>query len=133
MAHGDSGNARGHRVAAVPSRQHVTVEIDGRVVADSHEPVLVHETGIPVRYYLPAKDVDLSLFEASDTHTTCPFKGVASYLTYRGDGRGTPRPDVVWSYEEPIPVVAAIKGLLSFYDTVAEVCVEGEAPPAPQV
>ncbi len=134
MAHGDpTGRKQGHLVTAVPGTQHVRVTIDGQVVAESQHPVLVYETGIPVRYYLPPRDVDLTLFEPTDTHTTCPFKGIASYWTYRGEDGGQARPDVVWAYEDPIPAVAAIKGYLSFYDTVADISVEGEAPPAPQV
>ncbi len=133
MAHGDSGDRGGHRVVAVPGAQHVTVEIDGAVVAETRRPVLVYETGIPVRLYLPAEDVDLTRFEASDTRTTCPFKGLASYWTYRGDGTAPAREDVVWSYQDPIPSVLAIKGHLSFYDTVARLTVEGDVPAAPQV
>ncbi|GAA1915114.1 DUF427 domain-containing protein [Streptantibioticus ferralitis] len=124
----------GHRVAAVPSSQHVRVEIDGRVVAETRRPVLVYETGMKVRYYLPPEDVDLTLFEPTDSHTTCPFKGVASYWTYVGDGeRSKAHTDVVWAYQDPIPNVEQIKGHLSFYDTVALVAVEGEAPADPAV
>ncbi|WP_329183858.1 DUF427 domain-containing protein [Actinacidiphila glaucinigra] len=111
-------NRRGHRVEAVPGTQHVTVRIDGKVVAETRRPVLVHETGLPVRYYIPPQDVDLALFRGSDTNTTCPYKGVASYWSY-GD-----RNDVAWFYEEPLPSVPEIAGHLSFYDTVAEVAVE---------
>ena len=130
MAHGERGGG-GHRVVAVPGTQRVRVEIDGVRVAESERPVLVYETGIPVRFYLPSDDVDLTLFEPSDTHTTCPFKGIASYRTLSAaDGRPA-RPDVVWSYEDPIPAVAAIKGHLSFYDTAARISVEGEVPAEP--
>ncbi len=122
----------GHRVTAVPGSQHVRVEINGRVVADSQRPVLVHETGHKVRYYLPPEDVDLTLFESTDTQTTCPFKGVASYWSYVGDGDRA-HADVVWSYQDPLPSVQAIKGHLSFYDTVALVAVDGEPPAAPEV
>ncbi|MDI5967657.1 DUF427 domain-containing protein [Streptomyces sp. SL13] len=134
MAHGENTNgSTGHTVTAVPGTQRITVEIDGRTVADSRRPVLVYETGIPVRFYLPPDDVDLTLFDATDTHTTCPFKGLASYWTLRGDDTHPARPDVAWAYEDPIPVVSGIKGHLSFYDTVAQVTVEGEVPPAPAV
>ncbi len=133
MPHGER-SGQGHNVVAVPGTQRVTVEIDGRTVADSRNPILVYETGLPVRYYLPPQDVDLTLFEPTDTHTTCPFKGIASYWTYRGDGAAdTPRADVVWAYEDPIATVAAIKGHLSFYDTVADISVQGQAPQAPAV
>jgi uncharacterized protein (DUF427 family) len=132
MAHGDNASGSGgHQVVTVPGTQHVTVEIDGTVVADSRNPVLLYETGIPVRFYLPPADVDLTLFESTDTHTTCPFKGLASYRTYRGDATRPARPDVAWSYEDPIPAAAAIKGHLSFYDTVAHITVDGAVPDAP--
>ncbi|MCQ4041598.1 DUF427 domain-containing protein [Streptantibioticus rubrisoli] len=123
--------AHGHRVAAVPGNQRVRVEINGRIVADSSRPVLVYETGHKVRYYLPPQDVDLTLFEPTETHTTCPFKGTASYWSYVGGGRT--HPDVVWSYQEPLPGVEAIKDHLSFYDTVATVAVDGEPPAGPEV
>ncbi|MFE2672731.1 DUF427 domain-containing protein, partial [Streptomyces hygroscopicus] len=90
-----TGSGGGHRVAVERGSQHVTVTIDGRVVAESDRPLLVHETGLPVRYYLPPQDVDLTLFEPTDTHTTCPFKGEAAYWTYRGEagaGGGGPPP-----------------------------------------
>ncbi|NUS85238.1 MAG: DUF427 domain-containing protein [Streptomyces sp.] len=105
--------------------QQVTVTIDGRVVAESRRPLLLSETGLPVRYYLPPQDVNLSLFEPTDTHTTCPFKGEAAYWTYLGtEGGGGPRPDVVWAYPDPIDSVAEIKDHLSFYDTVADISVK---------
>ena len=132
MAHGMKAGS-GHTVTAVPGTQRVTVEIDGRTVADSRHPVLVYETGLPVRFYLPPQDVELGLFDATDTHTTCPFKGRASYWTLRAEDGRPAREDVVWSYEDPIPTVAGIKGHLSFYDTVASITVEGEVQQAPEV
>lgn len=117
----------GHRVHVVHGDQHIRVEIAGRLVAESVRPLLVHETGLPVRYYLPAEDVDLTLFEPTPTRTFCPYKGTASYWSYTG-GPGEARPDVVWSYRDPIPAVAAIKDHLSFYDTVADITVR--QPPA---
>ncbi|MEU6344711.1 DUF427 domain-containing protein [Streptomyces sp. NPDC046977] len=113
MASTDS--TRGHTVTAVPGTQHVTVEIDGQVVADTRRPLLVHETGLPVRYYIPPEDVDLARFRPTDTHTTCPFKGLASYWSF-GD-----HTDVAWAYPEPIATVPEIKDHLSFYDTIAEI------------
>ncbi|MFJ3584284.1 DUF427 domain-containing protein [Streptomyces sp. NPDC090127] len=126
----------GHRVVAVRGSQTVRVVIGGRTVAASDRPVLVHETGLPVRYYLPPEDVDLTLFDPSETRTTCPYKGEAAYWSYRGEGgdaRTPAHPDVAWSYLDPIDAVPEIKGYLSFYDTVAEVDVTGPAPGAPAV
>ncbi|WP_457030926.1 DUF427 domain-containing protein [Kitasatospora sp. P5_F3] len=114
--------AQGHRIDLVHPEQTVTVRIDGTKVAKSSRPLALFETGLPVRYYLPPQDVDLTLFQPSVTHTTCPFKGEASYWSF-GD-----RADVAWYYPEPLDSVAAIAGYICFYDTVAELSVEGELP-----
>ncbi|SOD80762.1 DUF427 domain-containing protein [Streptomyces sp. Ag109_G2-15] len=125
----------GHRVVAVRGTQAVRVRIDGRPVSSSDRPVLVYETGLPVRYYLPPEDVDLTLFEPSDTRTTCPYKGEASYWSFRGDegtdGTAQGHPDVAWSYVDPIDAVPEIKGYISFYDDVAEIEVTGAPPETP--
>ncbi|MDH6134248.1 uncharacterized protein (DUF427 family) [Kitasatospora sp. MAA4] len=121
-----------HRVVTVQSTQTVTVQIDGRVVARSSRPVALFETGLPVRYYLPPSDVELTLFQPTGTHTSCPLKGEASYWSYRGpDGTAEGWPDVVWAYPRPLDSAADIAGYLSFYDDAAQVFVEGEAPEPP--
>ncbi|MBO1415053.1 DUF427 domain-containing protein [Streptomyces sp. FH025] len=121
-----------HRVVTVRSTQTVTVEIDGTVVAKSERPLVLFETGLPPRYYLPSEDVELALFEPTATHTTCPFKGEASYWSYVGpDGAAEARTDVVWGYPEPLDSVAEIAGHLSFYDNVARIHVTGELPAEP--
>ncbi|MER6070111.1 DUF427 domain-containing protein [Streptomyces sp. NPDC001817] len=115
------------RVDALPSSRHVVVEIGGRVVADTRRPVLLFETGLPTRYYLPREDVRLDLFRPSDRHTGCPYKGTAEYWSWHGEHGGSDvPPDVVWSYPEPLPAVGAIKGLLAFYDEVVDITVDGE-------
>jgi uncharacterized protein (DUF427 family) len=107
-----------HRVDAIRSTRHVKVTIDGQVVAESSRPVLVFETGIPVRYYLPPEDVRMDLFEPTETRTGCPYKGFASYWTYTGGDEALV--DVAWGYLDPNPEAASIKGYVSFYDTVAD-------------
>ncbi|GIE99802.1 DUF427 domain-containing protein [Paractinoplanes rishiriensis] len=108
------------RVDAIRSTRHVTVAIDGTVVADSRRPVLVFETHLPVRYYLPREDVRLDLFAHTDLQTGCPYKGTAEYWTYPG------RDNIAWSYPEPLPAVPAITGLISFYNEVVDITVDGE-------
>ncbi len=113
--------AKGHTIDIVEGTQRVTVTIDGTKVAESTRPLLLHETGIPVRYYLHPDDVDFTALRATDTRTVCPFKGEASYWTHAGPAGE--RVDVAWAYPDPIPEVRAIKDHLSFYDTVAEIAV----------
>ncbi|MFJ3308825.1 DUF427 domain-containing protein [Streptomyces sp. NPDC086549] len=112
------------RVDALPSSRHVVVEIGGTVVADTHRPVLLFETGLPTRYYIPREDVRLGLFVPTDHASACPYKGTAEYWSWRGEGDVPP--NVVWSYPEPLAAVAAVKGLLAFYDEAVDVVVDGE-------
>ncbi|TXS61002.1 DUF427 domain-containing protein [Streptomyces sp. me109] len=114
------------RVDAIPSGRHVRVEIDGVLVADTHRPVLLFETGLPTRYYIPREDVRLDLLEATDHSTGCPYKGTAAYWSWRGEGDATDvPPNVVWSYPEPLPAVGAVKDLLAFYNEAVDITVDG--------
>ncbi|MEU3508160.1 DUF427 domain-containing protein [Streptomyces longwoodensis] len=112
--------ATGHTITIEQGDVRVRVVRDGQVLAESDRPLVLRETGCPVRYYLPAEDVRTELLTPSDTHTYCPFKGTASYWSLPGspDGTdGTDGTDRVWGYPDPKPDVAAIKGHLCFYDT----------------
>ncbi|MFC8342568.1 DUF427 domain-containing protein [Streptomyces sp. NPDC057280] len=112
------------RVDAIASSRHVVVEIDGTVVADTHRPVLLFETGLPTRYYIPREDVRLDLLTPTDHHTGCPYKGTAEYWSWQG---GTDIPsNLVWSYPEPLPAVGAIQGLLAFYNEAVAITVDDE-------
>lgn len=117
------------RVDAIPSSRHVRVEVDGVAVADSRQPVLVFETGLPVRYYLPPADVKMNLLKPSDSHTRCPYKGLASYYSLAlGDEE---YPDLVWVYRDPINECSQIKGRLAFYNERVDLYVDGELQARP--
>ncbi|MEU8684625.1 DUF427 domain-containing protein [Streptomyces sp. NPDC048611] len=102
---------RGHHIDVTEGTDHVRVEIDGQLIAESRRPLLLAETGYPVRYYLPPEDVRTELLTPSSTHTVCPFKGTASYWSLAGGPE-----DVVWAYPEPKPGVARIKDHFCFYE-----------------
>jgi len=103
----------------------VTVTINGEEVASSTRPIVLFESNAPIRHYVPREDVRMDRLFASETHTRCPFKGIASYWSHPDAA------DVAWEYPEPLDAVADIAGALCFYDTLAEVRVEGEAPSEP--
>ncbi|WP_328711704.1 DUF427 domain-containing protein [Nocardia salmonicida] len=111
------------RVDILGSSRHVRVEIDGVTVADSHSPRILFETGLPARYYLPLTDVRMDLLTASDTHTSCPYKGTADYWNVRvGD---TDHPDVVWIYRTPLPESQKVAGLACFYNEKVDIYLDG--------
>ncbi|MFI0975490.1 DUF427 domain-containing protein [Streptomyces sp. NPDC021093] len=110
--HASTGHAsKGHRITVEPSTTHVRVVRDGQLLAESRRPLLLRETGLPVRYYLPPEDVRTEHLTASDTSTHCPFKGDASYWSVPGGA------DLVWAYPDPKAEVAAIKGHFCFHET----------------
>ena len=119
-----------HRVDVMPSSRHVKVMIDGEVVAETHRPTLLFETGLPTRYYIPRTDVRLDHLQATDSTTQCPYKGRASYWSVRVGEKHYP--DLVWSHEFPIPECPKITQLMAFYNEKVDLVVDGEQQPRPQ-
>jgi uncharacterized protein (DUF427 family) len=117
------------RIDILASSRRIRIEIDGITVAESGQPRLLFETGLPVRYYLPLTDVRLDLLRPSDTSTHCPYKGMASYWSVQTDTRL--HPDVVWIYRAPLPESQKIAGLACFYNERVAVYVDGELQPRP--
>jgi uncharacterized protein (DUF427 family) len=104
----------------------VVVKATGAVLAETAHPLLLSETGLPNRFYIPARDVRQDLLEPSDTHTRCPYKGTASYWSVTsGDAKLT---DAVWSYPQAEGDSAAVSGYLSFLHD--DLTVDADEPPA---
>jgi uncharacterized protein (DUF427 family) len=120
--------ASGHTITITPAELHVEVSLAGQKLAESDRPVLLDETGLPTRFYLPREDVRTDLLRPTDTATHCPFKGDASYWSAQLGGETYE--DVVWSYEAPIPEAEGITGLMCFYPERVELTVSGERQPA---
>lgn len=103
-----------HRVDLRPTSRQVTVTApDGSVVASSTSAVLLDETGLDIRFYLPTDDVSAEL-ERTDTTTVCPYKGTSTYWTVRTGA--TTVVDGAWSYESPLDESRGIAGRVCFSD-----------------
>jgi uncharacterized protein (DUF427 family) len=85
---------------------------NGAVLAESDDTVVVEGN-----HYFPAKDVHDEYFEASQTHTTCPWKGEASYRSVVVDGARND--DASWFYPSPKEAAAEIIGRTAFWKGVA--------------
>lgn len=108
-----------HPITIDPTEGHVTVSVDGIQVAASDTALSLAEAGYPVVQYVPLVDVDQSVLRDSDSITTCPYKGNASYYSLAiGD---TVHPDAVWRYATPHDAVAEIAGTVAFDTHVATV------------
>ncbi len=113
-----------HRVDTLRSSRRVQVLAGGQVVADSIRPLLLFETALPPRYYLPFEDVRTEFFEASEATSACPYKGRARYWSLRvGD---TFVKDVAWSYPNPIPENPKIRDLVAFFQERVDIVIDGE-------
>jgi uncharacterized protein (DUF427 family) len=117
-----------HRIDVLPSSRQVRLELDGEVLADSSRPVLLFETMLPTRYYLPRGDVTAELI-ASDTKTWCAYKGQASYFSVPIGGRLVP--DIAWSYPDPRHDATQVRDLIAFFDERIDVTLDGERRPRP--
>jgi len=112
-----------HRVDVRQSARPVRIEVDGEIVADTTRARLVFETSLPTRFYLPREDVRVDMHPSS-RRTYCPYKGEASYWSL--DVAGRRREDLGWSYEQPLPDVVAITGLVAFWDERVDVFLGGQ-------
>lgn len=118
------------RVDILASSRHVEVAVDGTTVADSHQPRILFETGLPPRYYLPLTDVRLDLLVPSAAASHCPYKGTATYWTL---DTGTARHvDLVWIYRSPLPESQKIAGLACFYNEKVDLTIDGVPQPRPR-
>jgi uncharacterized protein (DUF427 family) len=97
------------RIDVLRSDRDVRVEVDGVTVAESSRPMMLIETTLPVRWYLPREDVRMDLLTPSKKHTVCAYKGIASYLSADG------APDVAWFYPNPLHDALPVKDLVCFW------------------
>jgi uncharacterized protein (DUF427 family) len=108
------------RIDVLRSSRHIRVEYDDRLLAESTRPMLLFETLLPMRFYLPREDVVVRL-DHSDTVTYCAYKGRASYYSVP-DG---PK-DIAWTYHEPLHDAEPVRDRICFFDERLDVIVDGE-------
>lgn len=83
----------------------------GAVLAESDDTVVVEGN-----HYFPAASVDRARLRESRTHTTCPWKGQASY--YDVVVGGDVNADAAWYYPEVKPAAREIAGRVAFWKGV---------------
>ena len=118
------------RIDALASSRHVEVVVNGVVVADSHHPTVLFETGLPPRYYLPKVDVRMDLLEPTPSSSSCPYKGTARYWSVRAGDQVVD--DLAWSYPTPLPESANVAGLVCFYNERVDLRIDGERQERPR-
>ncbi len=81
---------------------------NGTIIAESDDTVVVEGN-----HYFPADSLRWEYFTDSSTHTTCPWKGIASYYTVTVDG--ATNPDAAWFYPQPSQLASQIENRVAFW------------------
>ncbi len=84
---------------------------NGTILAESDRTEIVEGN-----HYFPPDSIKREFFKDSPTHSTCPWKGEASY--YSIEVNGETNPDAAWYYPEPKDAAANIKEYVAFWKGV---------------
>lgn len=88
-----------------------------QIIAESDDTIVVEGN-----HYFPAESLRREYISDSDNHTTCAWKGTASYYNVAVDGKESP--NAVWYYPIPSAAASQIKDRVAFWRGV-------EVRPAP--
>ena len=81
------------------------------VIAESGDTIIIENN-----HYFPKDSVNAAYLRTSDTHTTCPWKGLASYYTLSVDGQENR--DAAWYYPKPKDAAKQIRDYVAFWKGV---------------
>ncbi|MBP9748583.1 DUF427 domain-containing protein [Patescibacteria group bacterium] len=81
------------------------------ILAESNKTIVVEGN-----HYFPTESVKKEYFLSSPTHSTCPWKGEASY--YHVIVNGERNPDAAWYYPEPKDAAKEIRNYVAFWKGV---------------
>ncbi|HMN90156.1 MAG TPA: DUF427 domain-containing protein [Saprospiraceae bacterium] len=90
---------------------------NGKVLAESDDLVRIEGN-----YYFPMESLNQEFFKGSSTHTTCSWKGEASYFNIVVDGKENK--DAAWYYPDPKEAAANIKNRVAFWRGVEVVHID---------
>ncbi len=88
------------------------VRAAGAVLGESNDALELSEGALPEVIYFPRKDISMAFFDKSETTSSCPHKGTATY--YNLEAKSGTFANAAWSYEAPIDGVSEISGYLAF-------------------
>ena len=97
---------------------HIRVAHDGKTVAETSRGYVVHERGLPDRYYVPRADVRAELTGGAGAGT-CPWKGEWKHLDVTLDGKRIA--NGAWTYFATKPVTDVARDFVAFYESKFEV------------
>lgn len=89
-----------------------TATFNGKVIAQSDDTTFVEGN-----HYFPLDSLDRSVVSETDHHTSCPWKGEASYFTLEVDGEVAD--NAAWYYPQPKEGAEDVAGRVAFYPVVS--------------
>lgn len=107
------GECRDKDIKIAPAAGAVKVFFKDKQIANSTSALELREAGLPMRLYIPRKDVDAGVLQPSDHTSHCPYKGDASYHHLQTDGGHAD--NAVWYYRDPCPLVEKVQDHLAFW------------------
>jgi uncharacterized protein (DUF427 family) len=81
---------------------------ENTIIAESDRTLVIEGN-----HYFPPESIKKEFFEQSDTHSTCPWKGLASYYNLQV-GKNVNK-DAAWYYPEPKEPAKSIKNYVAFW------------------
>jgi uncharacterized protein (DUF427 family) len=84
---------------------------NGQTIAESNDTIVIENN-----HYFPISSIKKEFFKESHTHSTCPWKGEASYYSIAVDGNANT--DAAWYYPNPKDAAKEIKGYVAFWKGV---------------
>ncbi len=104
-----------------PDARLVEVRHGERPIAATRRAIRVLETASPPTFYLPPEDLSRGVLVPAPGSSHCEWKGRARYWALSEGGA-----PVAWTYDDPTPAFAAIRGWFSFYPARVDCFVDGE-------
>jgi uncharacterized protein (DUF427 family) len=109
-----------HRIDIRSTSRHLVVKDGEQVIADTHHPLALYESGFATRWYVARENIDESTLKLVDGQTFCPYKGIASYYDVGGHKRAA------WSYINAWSEVGRVTNLVSFEPDKVDVYLDGK-------
>jgi uncharacterized protein (DUF427 family) len=108
-----------HRIDIRQTSRELVARVGDQVIAQSHRPLVLYESGFAPRWYVPREDIDEASLTPVQRQTFCPYKGLCSYYDI-GDSH-----QAAWSYRDAYREVDRISDLVSFEPDKVTVFIDG--------
>lgn len=104
-----------NRITIRPAGGTWVIRAAGAVLGETNGALELTEGELPAVIYFPRDDISMAFFDQSETTSSCPHKGEATY--FHLEAKSGTMSDAAWSYENPAEGAAEVAGYLAFDTT----------------